>query len=362
MALELTNEEIKLYIERITGNKDFLYIIQPYGMASVLISGGLSHAVQARKNKTATVLLLSDSLKNIGLTWENVTSIKYFPVDTMELFNKYFFETQDWEGENFIYGNFHQETPKPDAEKISDSDTAVSSSVEIKSDVEKSGDKKSDKKNDFVSKLNIIDQFKEKILDLPLDTEFHYPIPDKISDENAAALHEKYILDKNKTVVICPYFDYSPLAAVKFWTDFTKTLTDKGYIVYTNIQEIYQAPIEGTLPLNVSFAEMHYIADKVKCFAGIRNGVFDFIAVTDAKILSVETFPLWQQNLKILYPKCHARTFYNTDEILFPIRKLMAESNTGAKFELHHEKINDEDIFYTQKSILNALLDSVQKD
>ena len=363
MALELTNEEIKLYIERITGNKNFLYIIQPYGMASVLMSGGLSHAVQARKNKSATVLLLSDSLKNIGLNWENVTAIKYFPVDIMELFNKYFFETQDWEGENFIYGNFHQETPKPDAEKVADSDTAVSSSVEIKSDVEKSGDKKSDKKNDFVSKLNIIDQFKEKILDLPLDTEFHYPILDNISDENAAALHEKYILDKNKTVVISPYFDYSPIAAVKFWTDFTKTLTDKGYIVYTNIQEIYQAPINGTLPLNVSFAEMHYIADKVKCFAGIRNGVFDFLAMTDAKIFSVENFPLWQQNLKILYPNCNnVRTFYNTAELLSPLRKLMMTSNTGAKFELHHEKINDEDIFYTQKSILNALLDSVQKD
>ena len=358
MALELTNEEIKLYIERITGNKDFLYIIQPYGMASVIMSGGLSHAVQSRKNKSSTVLLLSDSLKNIGLTWENVTSIKYFPVDMMNLFNKYFFETQDWEGENFIYGNFHKEIKKPVADKIPDTDTAISSAVSVTSDVEKVDD---EKKFEF-KKLNIIDQFKEKVFDLPQDTEFFYPIFEEISDDKISALHEKYILDKNKTVVICPYFDYSPITAVKFWTDFAKNLTAEGYTVYTNIREFYQKPIEGTLPLNVTFAELHYIADKVKCFAGIRNGVFDFLAFTDAKILSLENFPLWQQNLKILYPKCNVRTLYDTAEILLPLRKLMTKSNSGAKFELHHEKINDEDIFYTQKSILNALSDSVQKD
>lgn len=355
MALELTNEEIRLYIERITGNKDFLYIIQPYGLASVLISGGLSHAVQARKNKSATVLLLGDSLKNLGLTWKNVTSIKYFPVDTMELFNKYFSETQDWEGENFIYGNFHQEIKNPDDENIFDSETAVAS------DVEKFDDELSDKKKVDFEEISTVDQFKEKVFDLPPDTEFHYPIFDELSDETAAALNQKYILDRNKTVIICPYFDYSPIAAVKFWTDFAKTLNDDGYIVYTNIQEIYQAPIEGTLPLNVSFAELHYLADKVKCFAGIRSGILDFLALTDAKIFSIETFPIWQQNLKILYPKCNVRTFYDTSALIQPLRKLMTDSNTNAKFELHHEKINDEDIFYTQKSILNALLNSVQK-
>ena len=191
MALELTNEEIKLFIERITGNKDFLYIIQPYGMASVLISGGLSHAVQARKNKKTTVLLLSDSLKSIGLTWKNVTSIKYFPIDMMELINNYFFETQEWEGENFIFGNFHQEQKKPD-ENIFDSDTAVSSVVESKAgDVKKSDEKK----NDF-EKVNIIEQFKEKVFDLPPDTEFLCPIFEKISDENAATLNEKYKIEQ----------------------------------------------------------------------------------------------------------------------------------------------------------------------
>ena len=352
MALELTNEEIKLYLERITGNKDFLYVIQPYGMASVLISGGLSHAVQERKNKSATVLLLSDSLKNIGLTWKNVTSVKYFPVDTMELFNKYFFETRDWEGENFIYGNFHQEIKKSD-ENISDSDTAVSSAVAETPD---------DKKNFEFEKISTLDQFKEKVFDLPTDTEFYYPIFEKISDEDAAALNEKYVLDKNRTVIICPYFDYSPITAEKFWTDFVKTLTAEGYTVYTNIQEIYQRPIEGTLPLNVNFRELHYIADKVKCFAGIRNGLFDFLALTDAKIFSIESFPLWQQNLKLLYPKCNAKTFYDTAELLLPLRKLMIASNVNAKFKLHHEKISDEDVFYTQQGILNALRDAVQND
>ena len=344
MALNLTNEEIKLFIERITGNKDFLYIIQPYGLASVIISGGLSHAVQARKNKSAAVMLISDSLKNIGLTWENVTSIKYFPVDIMEFINNYFLETGEYEGENFIYGNFHKELEKTDdADKNIDSDTAVSSA---------------DSKFDEIS---LLDQFKQKVFDLPLDTEFVYPTFEKISEENISALNEKYILDKNKTVVICPYFDYSPLAAVEFWNNFVKKLTAEGYVVYTNIQEIYQKPLEGTLPLNVTFAELNYLADKVKCFAGIRSGIFDFLAMTDAKIFSVETFPIWQQSLKNLYPKCNARTFYDSRHIIKPLLKTLAKSNIGAKFTLHHEKINDEDIFYTQKSILNALTSAVQK-
>jgi len=364
MALNLTNEEIKLFIERITGNKDFLYIIQPYSIASVIISGGLSHAVQARKNKIAAVLIVGDVIKNLGLTWKNIADIKYFPSDMMSMIDKYFIETQEWEGENYIYGNFHQEIKKTDensdsdkSEPPSDDDTA-----KVKNDVEKVDDKDSDANNMFLEKLTLIDQFKQKVFDLPLDTEFVYPSFEKISDDNAAALNEKYILDKDRTIIFCPYFDFMPITNIIFWNDVVKSLKGKGYRFYTYVQSRRQITLEGTLPLKVDFAELKYISDKIKCFVGIRNGTFDFLAMTDAKIFCVDAFPSWNQDLNIVYPNCHARTFYDTTGIIRAIRNFLADSNTGAKFTLHHEKINDADIFYTQKSILNALTDAVQKD
>ena len=64
-------------LEQLTSNKNYLYIFQPFGLADILCSGGLSYAAQAKKNKSSTVLILNENVKNFGIAYENVANISY---------------------------------------------------------------------------------------------------------------------------------------------------------------------------------------------------------------------------------------------------------------------------------------------
>ncbi len=48
----ITLESVKNFISQLMPKKDLLYIIQPCNIGDVLINGGLSYAVQAKKKQT----------------------------------------------------------------------------------------------------------------------------------------------------------------------------------------------------------------------------------------------------------------------------------------------------------------------
>ncbi|MBQ9487073.1 MAG: hypothetical protein IJU91_04625, partial [Selenomonadaceae bacterium] len=98
---QITLDDVKNFIRQITPNQDWLYIFQPFSVGDFFYTGGLSLAVQKRKNKSATVLIVRERLKNLGVTYENFADIIFLPNDTMSIIQQYFYITGDYEGDNY---------------------------------------------------------------------------------------------------------------------------------------------------------------------------------------------------------------------------------------------------------------------
>lgn len=105
---QITLDDVKNFIRQITPNQDWLYMFLPYSLGDFFNIGGMSLAVQKRKNKSATVLIVRERMKNLGVTYENFADIIFLPNDTMNVLMQYFYATGDYEGDNYIYGHFHR--------------------------------------------------------------------------------------------------------------------------------------------------------------------------------------------------------------------------------------------------------------
>lgn len=331
--LQITLEDINDFIEELTPKKDLLYIFQPFSVGDFFYTGGLSLAVQKRKNKRGTVLICKDRMQNLGVTYENFEDIVYLPEDTMNVVREYFYLSEDYEGDNYIYGHFHKSNEKG-------------------------------KLYIWDETLHLIDRYKKDVFKIPLDTPYIKPVVPKISEENIAELHKKYIIDKNKTIIITPYTHSTKQLDMRFWMFLAMVLTAKGYVCYTSVNKAVETeqPIPGTKPMTINFRELHYLSDKVKCFLGSRVGIFDFLALTEAKMITVVPFPdHWYSLSKLVYPGCHDHTFFNAMDYMLPMKGYMQEKNVHAEIKFSHEHIPTEDICYSYEEIFNRVLNDVEK-
>lgn len=194
----MTIEEIfnALIVER-----DALYIFQPCSIGDVIHSAGFSHAVQRRKNKSATIMVVADRMKNLGMSWDNVAGFIYLPFQILNAIRWHFVATNNYEGDNWIHGHL----------KI-DADGKF-----VKDD-----------------SLNLFDLYRKTIFNIPLDTPFIPPTMAPISAENIAALHEKYFIDEARTVILLPYANSLPNMDPRFWENLAARLMARNYVVYTN--------------------------------------------------------------------------------------------------------------------------------
>ena len=84
IKIDLPRKEIQKFIKEITPDKDRLYMFIPCSIGDFLIAGGLSYAVQMRKNKRETVLIVQERMKNLAVTFENVVDTIYLPLDLVK--------------------------------------------------------------------------------------------------------------------------------------------------------------------------------------------------------------------------------------------------------------------------------------
>lgn len=326
VQVELPREEMENFLAEITQNKDCLYLLAPFSIGDFIIAGGLSYAAQIKKNKSATILIAQERMKNLGITFENVVGTIYFPVDLIKAVGTFITATENYERDNFIYGNY----------KIGDNRACCDDSI------------------------NAVDRFKRYVFDLPLSTPLIPPIVQPLADENIAELREKYILDKNRTVILLPHALTFENLDIKFWANMAKIFAEKNYIVYTNVAGD-EKPIEGTAPLRVNFAELNFIADKVKCFIGLRSGIFDFLGMTDAKIFCILKFAMWHWDIKYMYGHDNGRTFYDAVKYKKPLEDYLKAKGLPPKIELSHPHIDSNDIYFSYDDILNTILYEVEK-
>ncbi len=325
IEVELPREEMENFLAEITQNKDWLYLLAPFSIGDFLIAGGLSYAAQVKKNKSATVLIAQDRMKNLGITFENVVGTIYLPIDLINAVGTFITATENYERDNFFYGNY----------KIGD-DRAYDDSI------------------------NAVDRFKRYVFDLPLSTPLMPPIVEPLTDEKIYNLREKYFLNRERTIILLPYAKTFETLDINFWIRLVKIFADKNYIVYTNVAGDEQ-PVAGTEPLNVNFAELNFIADKVKCFIGLRSGVFDFLGMTDAKIFCLLKFAMWDWDIKFLYGHDNGRTFYDAVKYKKPLEDYLKAKGLPPKIELSHPHIDSRDIYFSYDDILNAIVNEVEK-
>ena len=328
---DMTLEEAKEYVEKILDaiakDKDRLYLISTRGIGDFILTGGLSQAAQQRKNKKSTVILASYQKMDTGISFPNVSEVVGCTHNAIAAFDDYFHDTGKYEGDNYIYANFNR-----NKDKVL-----------------------------WTPNLNILERFKVDVLKVPVDTPFVYPFVDKLSEKEIAELHKKYIFDKERTIILFPHANtFKNSINKEIWPAMAQRLKEKNYIVYTNVAG-KEEPLEGTQAFRVTFAELYNISEMVKCFIGINSGVFMFLAMTNAKLLSITVFPNWFWDISFVFPECNNHTFYSTDKYNKDIEKALKKYDASAKVKYSHDRIAPEDIFYSDDEILEAILQDVEK-
>lgn len=325
-------EQTEEFIKQRSANKDYLYLFCPKGIGDYLLAAGLSHALEEKLHKKATIMIVQEKIKRLGVIFPNVAEIISYPTEFMASTTGWFHETQNYVIDNFIYANFHYKGK-----------TAI-----------------------WNEKLNIIDRFKENVLDIPLDTTFWSPIVINANKETIDALHKKYILDKNKTIVLAPYAvtycDLTNDLNKSFWKDMAHRLKDKGYIVYTNVNGLSEQPIEGTEPITTTFSELYYISDKVKCFVGVRSGIFDFLAMSEAKLFNIIPFGNWFWDIALIYPESNSTTYHYSEVFKrSSVDTYFNNFDVTAKVKFHHKFINSRYISDSLDYIFDSILTGIEK-
>ena len=321
MTKEELTKKVENFLRIISKDRDRLYFIcTKKAIGDYLMAGGFSEAVQKRKNKKSTVLVINHTRRCEGLFFPNISETIGCDADIMGGLEDYFQDTKNYEGDNYIYANFHK----------TDEDKPI-----------------------WDRNLSILERFKKNALNLPMDTPFNYPIVDEISDENIAALHKKYILDKNRTIILVPHANtFRNTLGKDFWVNMAKRLKEKNYIVYSNVAGD-EEPVEGIEPFNANFPELYYITDKVKYFIGLRSGIFDFLAMTVAKMITVNIFPNWFMDISVIFPECDNQTFYTTNSDFREFKKNLGKYDISAEIKYSISNLN---IFYSDDDLLEKIL------
>ena len=317
----------KNFFDVISEDSDCLYVFSTKGIGDFIMAGGLSYAAQERKGKKSTILVIQDKKWDTGILFPNVTAVMHFPLSMIGTLDKYFNKTGGYEGDNYIYANIR-------------------------------------KKNDkylWSSELNMLERFKKDVFKIPVDTPLIYPFINELSEENVAELQEKYTLDFERTIILSPHANtFRKTLNNEFWIQMAQRLKEKNYILYTNVAGDAK-PIEATEPLKVNFAELYYITDKVKCFIGLRSGVFDFLAMTDAKTLNIMPLPHWYWDISFMFPGCNNRTFYDTTEYTEKLSESLSKYDVSINIKYAHKRIPLENIFYSHAEIIDEILKEVEK-
>ena len=320
VKVEIPVEEMKKLLDEVTTNPDWLYIYVPACIGDFLINCGLSYAAQIRKKKSATVIIAKDRMKYLGLSYANIVGMVTLPRELNNCLNVTVKGEKIFERDNFILGDFNE-----------------------------------DMKKTYDKNLNILQGFKKYVFGLPLDAPFIPPTIAPLTEENISALHEKYNLNRRRTIILLPHAKSLKMLDKDFWAELAGELKRRNFFVYTNVAGEFEEPVEGTEPIQTNFPELNYIADKVKCFIGRRSGAIDFLALTKAQILNIGDFPIWEWDISFMYPSAQSQTFYNA----LNLHEYIEENfySKGLMPEILDEHIATEDVFFSYDELMKKILE-----
>ena len=326
---------IQPFFRYMTKDKDILYVLCPFNIGDFLINGGFCHALLKKKRKKACVLIVQERFVNSGLNFVGVMEIMYLPKETMDLVCQYIHATRDYETDNYVYGHFHLKEQHKNW-------------------------------NDYIwnENLSFVDSYKENVFDLPLDTELIPPIINTLTDFQKQRLHEAYVLDKERTIIITPYTSGGSPFPESFWVKLVQSLKQKNkdYVIYTNVASPQEKVIPGTAPIVTTFPELIYLAEKVNCFIGMRSGIFDLLAFTNARLLYIIFLTrFWLYDLKLNFNHTNSRVFYLLSaEEQEGLKSFMQQNNlTSIDNLILNDHVLGKDVSLSKNSLIEKIVSSV---
>lgn len=318
----------KEILECLTEDKDTLYVICPYNIGDFLIDGGFCYALLKKKRKRNCILIVRDRFRGADINFIGVSEIRYISQQVMDFLREYVYATSSYETDNYIYGHFHVK----------------------------------DGHYDVTDELSFVERYRENVLNLPREAEFLPPLVDDLAEKDIAALHAKYDLDSKRTIVLTPYANSRANMPETFWETLASEIHKTFDVtIYTNVAAPNEKVVPGTLPIVATFKEIRYIASNVKCFAGLRSGIGDFLALTtNVPIFYLQYLGAWHDDLKINYPASQSVTFYDGTRDKEWILSAMRGYNVESVEELNFfGRIEGKNVCLDLNGLLEKLLHAV---
>ena len=316
-----------------TRDPDKLYVLQPASSGDLLISGMLCYTLLPRFKKRCVVLFTQERYKALDVQFDGVSELRYLNHIDMWIVAQYFHQTKRYIGDRYFFAYIHQD---------------------------------GNGKNIVDENLSLVDMFKHEVFNVTLDTPLHYPVIREISEDAKRRLHQKYTIDKKRTVIIAPMSSSGLHISADFWFRLINTLNEK-YIVYNNVgktpSNTYDQPFPNALPLDVSHNELAYILKKSRCLIGLRSGLMDILSFTEGHLICMIKRDWSKTELQSIFPQAPARicSLYYDLDFLQRLNTLMDEFNieTMSIGNIKHQKLDS--ICWTEETLRDAILNEVER-
>ena len=318
---------------QMTNEPDKIYAIQQLSSGDLIVSGCLMYTLLPRFNKKSVVVVAQERYKGLDVQFDGVSDIIYMNHIDLAIVANYFHQTKQYVSDRYFFAGYRHD---------------------------ENGNTITDKN------LTFVEAFKRFIFELPLDVPLHVPIIKDITEEAKLRLQQKYIIDKNRTVIIAPLASSGLQVSTEFWFRLIDKLKEK-YIVYNNIGKTPANTVDrsfpNALPLDVSHNELAYLADKVKCIVGIRSGLFDILSFVKGNLICMTKRDWRYVELELNFPQspAHIRSLYFDFDLLSKLRALMVEFDIDSMDvnNLHHKTLKN--ICWTEEILFAAVLRAVEE-
>ncbi|MBR2216234.1 MAG: hypothetical protein IJ849_10850 [Selenomonadaceae bacterium] len=269
-------------------------------------------------------------MEKLGITFVDVRETVYISTEDMGNIQLYIIASSRYETDRYIYGHFKLQG------------------------------------EDFIwdEERCFFDRYRCNVFHLPPDTPLLAPLVLELSLREKEQLHGKFRLNSRKTVILAPYANSTEqLLSEEEWQELALLLRQRGFVVYTNIVGDKEAVIPGTMPLQVSFRELHYLADKVCCVVGQRSGLFDFLLFTPAKIICLLSPDRWHDKLETNYPRRNIFTLYYGIFYVPYLEEYRAKHNIPAHqiVNMNFPHVNPDEVYYERRELFAAILSIMQE-
>lgn len=299
-----------------------------------MMNGMLAYAALKKFNLDSAILIVQERFRNLDISFTDVSDMLYLSFNDLLIVREFLTATGRYEGKNYFYGHVRRDSAG---------------------------------NNILDPRLNFNESYKHNIFNVPLDTPLQYPIVKDISEEAKQRLARAYDLDRQRTIILMPYANSIPLMQYNFWQQCVQSLLQRGYQLYTNVGRrpngSLEQPLLGTLPINVGFNEIFYIAGQVKCLVGYRSGLFDFLVFSKGNLICLSGGMLGY-DIKLNFPNTPSkvRTLYYDFNFFPKLNKLLEqfEIESMSVANIKHKKIAPENLFFDEQNLLAAVLRAVE--